>query len=107
MMAFEEFEGISVQVSPAERKVSSGFKDTDRRVKPQYLIRNFAIHRYILQCPVIQYTKNECPDQTARMYRIVRDFLICKCFEGTFHMALLKLFFVKAVVKLFNQFKPP
>ena len=97
MMAFEEVRYFCTS-EPCRKKSVCGFKDTDLQMKPQYLFRNFAIHRYILHCPVILYTKNECPDQIARMCRIVRDFLICKCSEGTFHMALLNLFFVKAVV---------
>ena len=51
-------------------------QNLDHPVKPHNLIRTFAVHRYILQYPIILQADSEGPDQTAH---IVQSDLGLRC----------------------------
>ena len=53
--------------------------DSDHPEHAQSLIRVFALHSYILQCPMILLGDSEGPDQPARMRRLIWAFAVRIC----------------------------
>ena len=56
----------------------------------QMRIRAFALHCYILWCPLILLADSKDPDQTARMRRLILAFAVRMCPKKHFRMAKKK-----------------
>ena len=75
-------------------------KELDQTAQPESLLRNFALHQYILQYPMILLADSKGPDQPAQMRRLIRALLFAYATKAHLTIAGIVLIYAFQTLKI-------